>query len=769
MKITSLLVTILLTLIGWWLIFPILNTVSLPIRDSHNIISYLTIRDRSPATNIAIYLSLLLLPSLSIFLFYSIRKYLPTSIISDIEEKISNFRQIEFLPLLLLVTIPTWIATSFQLTKDFAIGVARDGFHFGEKIGLSKTFLKAPDIFFEKAYILIHGFGQNVLPGVIGFWLGGQNRDISVSLFVVHLQTVFSVIFSFLILFEVASFISLKYRWRVLLIFTLLYFSLHGIIFNLIDRDTVFMVQLFVLLRWLRLDSSQQDKHNGLRRDFIYFFLLGLSLPVSILYVYDRATYSIIVFLALFSYLLLTRSKIFMLVRAAVFVISALLCSLMISLWLGWQAIPVSIQHIIYWTKFAGLFTALPYPKIIISIGTLVDWVPIFLQSLTLTLLCLELRNQCFVQKNSLRTFLRENCISIFMLLSAMLFMRVALGRSDAGHLISPGFFSIYAFSATVGSYAIRRNLPVLSWHQVLSGFLVFSLLVNLNSVAAAVNVKSIFSYPRLSSAFINQRNQALLDPRHIETVDQIRPDLKGQSCFYSLTSEGLWYRLLSKRPCSKYWYLIYAIPPKAQQELIEDLQQTKPKIILYANASLGNAIDEVNKETSHLKVHQYVWQHYQPYKLIGDNWFWIRRKTEIPLSSLLTSSSTPVAGFFDDLSFPNKNAGLDVVASGWLAPFEMQQTEQPVILLTYNLQEQPETSILLGLGRASSARTDVVTALNRLDALQSGWTITFNRLNLPEKVVEIKAWAYNPKDAKFYSFPEPQILKPIEFESTKR
>ena len=210
-------------------------------------------------------------------------------------------------------------------------------------------------------------------------------------------------------------------------------------------------------------------------------------------------------------------------------------------------------------------------------------------------------------------------------------------------------------------------------------------------------------------------------------------------------------------KPCSKYWYLLYSTSIESQKELVRELQAEKPNIILYSNQFWSNSIDGVPKETSHLLVHQYIWQHYRPYKMLNGNWFWIHREDEELLNLFVTSDK--VIGLFEGLQMDSNQ--IDVLASGW-SIVGKENSEEGTVFITYNLIDSPNNLKFLGVGSVSTERYDVATALNKVSAIHSGWNISFNRLNVPPENVLLRAWAYNPEDHKLYEIPSasPKLVK---------
>jgi len=780
MRIKSFLLITLGTIICWWLILPTLNTLKLPLGQTYGIVSRMVEMGRNPFTNVAIYLLLLLIPNLIIISFVTLQGRLK-GFFSRLWAKLSQFfTDQRVVPWVVCLILIIWTLNATAPNADYASTFPKDGFHFGEKIGLTAAYFQSPQAFFNQDYILIHGFGMNVLPGVVGRLLGGRDLDIAFTLYAVYLQSLLAIAFSFLILHEVAIFLAPQRRWHALLVLSLIYFALHGVVFGFIDRDTVFLLQTYLTLRWLRFRQNEPDLEPVQRKRFnhqqLYPFLVAFLIPFSILYVYDRAVYSIAIFVCTLFYLLITTNKSQFIKAIVASLVGFLTASLLISFIFGFQVLPNAISQIRYWSKVSGLFTALPYPAIDISVGSLINWVPIFLQSLTLTLFCLSLREECFISRKKIQLFLVENYLPLFLFLSAVFYMRVALGRSDGGHLISPGFFAVFAFIALVGHIVAERRLFQISWQTLILSTVIAASLFNMNAVFAAVNLKQLSTYPASIHSLLTQTNSDLAAPDQLIVAQRLQKKLKAQSCFYTLTSEGLWYELLDKPPCSRYWYLIYATTKETQKQVVQDLKKTKPKVILYSGG-FGDILDGISKEASHLRVHQYVWQHYRPWRTIQNRWFWIRRSDNAELTDLLVPQPNLVTGYFDGIT-KSEQAPYQIAAGGWassrgdlqgvtlnLSPDKSsapdpKTLQENVILLTANPVGNPKQVFPINVGKTSLARPDVAAKLGTPDLNNVGWAISTNQLSLPVGEFEMKAWIYNSSDYKFYQIPQSQLFK---------
>ena len=725
---------------------------------------------RNPSTNIAIYLLLLLTPSLLILGFITLQGSLKRVFARPLANISQIFSHPRVFSSIVVLLIMVWIVNLTIPNSSYASILSKDGFHFGEKIGLASAYFQSPKAFFDRDYVLIHGFGMNVLPGIVGRWFGGQDFDVAFTLYVVYWQSFLAIVFSFLILHEVAIFLAPKHQWQALLVLSLIYFALHGVVFLFIDRDTVFLLQAYLTLRWLRFSHEPIENvpQHRFKSQQIYPFLVAFLAPVSVLYVYDRAVYAIALFICTMVYLLITMSR-KQLVKTLTAAIAGLIVgSLTISLIFGFQSLPNAISQIRYWSKVSGLFTALPYPRIDVSVGSLINWVPIFLQSITLTLFCLMLRAECWISRKNFKVFLAENYLPLFLLIMATFYMRVALGRSDGGHLISPGFFAVFSFIALAVRIILEwQPLPV-SWQSVILTTFVAASFFNMNSVFAAINLKQLVSYPKSVHEFLTQSNTSLVDPAQASVIQGLQKELKSQSCFYTLTSEGIWYELLDKPPCSRYWYLIYAATKDAQKQLIQDLEEKKPEIILYSGG-FGDVLDGIPKEASHLWVHQYIWQHYRPWRTIQNRWFWIRRETSTSLADLLVPQPNLANGYFDGIA-RSEQMPYVITAAGWAAfPDGLgDQSSSPnqkypqknVILLTLNPVGSPEQIFQINVGISTINRPDAAAYLDKSNRRQTGWSISTNQLSLPNGSFEMKAWAYNFKDYKFYQISQAQSFK---------
>jgi hypothetical protein len=100
---------------------------------------------------------------------------------------------------------------------------------------------------------------------------------------------------------------------------------------------------------------------------------------------------------------------------------------------------------------------------------------------------------------------------------------------------------------------------------------------------------------------------------------------MAGASCFFTLSSEGLWYYLLRKPSCSRFHHLVYARTREAEAEVVASLARERPPVVLVENDNWSFRIDGVPIAVTNPVIVQYVLSHYRPWRRIGAHWMWTR------------------------------------------------------------------------------------------------------------------------------------------------
>ena len=120
--------------------------------------------------------------------------------------------------------------------------------------------------------------------------------------------------------------------------------------------------------------------------------------------------------------------------------------------------------------------------------------------------------------------------------------------------------------------------------------------------------------------------DRAVLQPPLRDGVLAVRADAAGSDCFYTLTSEAVWYHLLDLPSCSRFHEAAFARTPAAQAEVVEALRTRRPKIVLVSSDSFARCFDEVCPGNALADVYRFVLENYRPWRRVGASWFWQER-----------------------------------------------------------------------------------------------------------------------------------------------
>jgi hypothetical protein len=157
--------------------------------------------------------------------------------------------------------------------------------------------------------------------------------------------------------------------------------------------------------------------------------LIGASIPSSFFYIYDRAIYFIAVYLCA-SILSLFLNKKISIIWLRGSLIGIIITSIFSLIFLGFDQINAIISQVLYWGKYGRYISFIPLPPLELTWTSQTFWLSMFVQSAVLVYLILDLKNHGL----KLRPFIEKNYLIILLLVSASIYMRITLDRSDIGH-----------------------------------------------------------------------------------------------------------------------------------------------------------------------------------------------------------------------------------------------------------------------------------------------------------------------------------------------
>ncbi len=738
----NLIAVLVITLAVWLLLVPVVNQIQIPLgKNTTGVVSLASIENVSPYTDYLKYLILLLTPPLIAAIILNL-----------------NRKKIEpaFNPILSCLNHPyTWVGITCCLLLTWLINIPFnqfeinsiliDSFHEGEFLGFLPNFQQLKQPFMNT--VLIHGYGIDVLPTWLAENLATQNNRIALTRLFVNLQNVIACLGYFWIIWELTQISfntnSKTQTLKIFLLSCLIFCILDGIFFKFDGRrGTWFILQFALTLRFFRLTFLLNQDVNSNQARWLAV-LVGVSIPCSFLYVYDRGIYFIAVYLVASILTVFLNQKI-----AKIWLISSFLgmaiASFLITLLLGFNQVQAIILQILYWGKYGRYISFIPLPRLELTWTSQVFWLSMFVQSAVLVYLLLEFKTYDL----KINLFIQNNYLTILFLSAASVYMRITLDRSDLGHAYHGALMTVF-----LGFYLIyigynNKIKPKLSQLKINPIQQLFIFLLMITIILAEPNFNLFKGIEKIAQlpASLSVSDQTLLKPDYLKAWKQLQPEIDQQSCFFTLTSEGLWYYLFNKPSCSKYGYVLYAKPTIAQQEVIQELNKTKPNIILLTNEMwYQNPWDEVLKSESASLIYQEVLNHYKPYKTVESHWFW--KRSDQPFKFTQTNE---INGYVESIPTEPIQPSETLTLTGWSILPKINQPADAVYL------SEGTNNRLIAVGQVNINRPDVAQFLSNLKAKKSGWVLRVPTAILSPGNHLMKVWNYDAKRNQLIQISEP-------------
>ncbi len=618
-----------------------------------------------------------------------------------------------------------------NLTETNLAAPWEDTFHLGEYLGFLPTALEKGNVF-ENTF-LIHGFGKDILPSLIAEHLVTDDNRIALTELVNVSFLALSYAMALISITMAAGLCYPRHQpWlRLACIASLGLVGLKNMFFlsSPNARDMVFLWQLVFLLGFFQVVRSKQQW-----RATIAAGLVGASLPLSFLWHYERAIYMILVVVLVSVPILLLGRQIMRswLIGNGVGIFVGLGFLVVLA---GLAGTGQIVEQVVYWSKYAPYIWSLPLPTGLsrLEVGKSLG-VSVLVQCFAVVWLWHEYR-----QSGSLRTALARNMGTITLLAATMVFQRMAIGRSD-GHLFDAAMPSILLIIALV-TPVVERSLQrrkIFRFSAMFPGNFLILLLVSAFAVVQGVNFANLFKAVDILESYsvsYTTPDSSIVKSDYQQAVATLGQEVRASSCFFTMTSEGVWYYLFNQPSCSRFHHLVYARNLAAQEELVADLEKTKPSLILFSNNFWSNSIDGVSIFNSNALVTRYVMKHYQPYQLIGSHWFWHHQDISFRLG-------TELAGTLDTLPQEATRQN-DIVVSGTLKIIPTAP-EQAAIFVSWS-----ENNELIAVQRGVSQNNG-----------QWQWRIPVPTAALPKGENQLRFWFMPEPNGILYPLSELEQIK---------
>ena len=189
------------------------------------------------------------------------------------------------------------------------------------------------------------------------------------------------------------------------------------------------------------------------------------------------------------------------------------------------------------------------------------------------------------------------NDIKLFLLLFyifAFFNYKSALSRSDGGHISNGSSFNILLFLIFLNYFVLtfmnyfkineekyikKKYLPFVLF------FLTLFLFVNVeprNHGFKKINLKNLVTFKSRYQQYIEMDDSFYLDNNYNKLVDKLKHQTQNQDCLQIFTYEAVMSYLIKKKSCTKYYNLWSIGSKKNQLNFIEEMESTKPNLILY-------------------------------------------------------------------------------------------------------------------------------------------------------------------------------------------
>lgn len=622
-----------ISILSFLFLIPIVVSIHIPLeRTNSGIVSLASTTTTSPYTNYVKFLILLSVPSLIGIIVLNIKQELISkywqTVTNITREPLVLFCDTGFYTALTFILILLWAVNK---NYDYLNWILTDTFHEGEYLGFLPNFLTLENPFLRS--FMIHGFGLDVWASLMASKVSNYTSTniIALTRFFRMSQGLIGYLSCYWIIWELVSSIKLNISRRTI-------FLLSSIVFTVLDgayyryftgvftgRDTFFIFQLALTIRFFRIVNISKSRKI---EKLLLPILVGASLPVSFIYVYDRAAYFLLVYL-----FVCTLSICFGRSFVSSFLIKSIFGStislLLILVVLGFKQTSEILSQVLFWIHYGRYISFNPLPSDASSLFAWIDFAPATL-TLIFTVLYLKVTYEKVAHLN---IFLRNNSLLLILLFSSLMYMRIAIDRPNSsdyvgsGSLISALLLIYLSLNVLINYFQgqidqlvilpIARQLTVtftilfVLLHQVLNPF---------TSLEKLVRVHTSYKTP----------DAAIVRPDLIQAYEKLKPEVNQSSCFFTLTQEGFWYYLFKKPSCSKFGVLFYARTIKAQETVIREVNTQKPNIILFSSTTRSSTFDGIQTADAVPIIYRYFLKHYHPYTLEASQWFWQRNDKKL-------------------------------------------------------------------------------------------------------------------------------------------
>jgi hypothetical protein len=203
--------------------------------------------------------------------------------------------------------------------------------------------------------------------------------------------------------------------------------------------------------------------------------------------------------------------------------------------------------------------------------------------------------------------------------LTAILFMRSAIGRADVGHFIYSvqWLYLFLAYIAINYFFSYRHRLAALQTYFVVVALLFMS----------AFYAGQLYKLNIRRDVFpLHIKDADLVRPDYLQTANYLKQNLNSQQTFVTLTSEGVWYYLVNKPSPIKYPIIWYAFTQQERKSIADSLANNNDIKYIVTNNNWTSDFDFVPNPQRFPEVYKVLYSKYRPLTGFGQQTIWVRK-----------------------------------------------------------------------------------------------------------------------------------------------
>ncbi len=467
---------------------------------------------------------------------------------------LNNLKYFFFILIISIIFILDFISITWITSKI-------DIFHTGQKLYPAFKYITDKSIWSE-TYIIVGAFYEVFLSVISWKLLGVETIGASIA-GEIFLILITKILLIFLI-YQVSNSTNFNFNLKILYFFTLSFFSIYLIDFNINSGDLISWRDIPILITLFLFFSILNDSNN---KKFISFIIGIVSIAV-FFWSIDRAIIN--TFLVFFICLFFVQNKQF---KELIYFFVSIIVSISFIYYFLDKEFYYFIENTFLILKeinnIHGLIHPLPFsddPNASRATKNL-----LFILAGLIISFNLILNSKSIVNNNFKILLLTMSILSFFTYIHA-------IGRSDGGHIKQAFGFPTIFFMILIFYYLLNYldkllNLDSLINHRLKYLLFFFSIIFLLNS---NFDLKRISNFNNSFNEFVNKDDKYFLSNEDYEFIQEVNKIIDEEKCIQLYTNDSILLYLLKKTSCSKYYWPWSYGSSKTQQILINNLNDSK-------------------------------------------------------------------------------------------------------------------------------------------------------------------------------------------------